>query len=171
MNKIIRTSLFAITLIAMTTVTTFAQNLKFGHINSAELISKMPGIKEAEAKLQAEQKSVEQQYSTMMQEYQSKVQEYQQAGSTLTGAVKEMKEREILDLEKRIQTFQSTIQEDLAKKKEELYSPILKKAEEAIKAVAKEKGYAYVFDTSVGAVLYAQDSDNIMGLVTAKLGL
>jgi outer membrane protein len=59
----------------------------------------------------------------------------------------------------------------MQKKKEELYSPIIKKAEDAINAIAKEKGYSYIFDTSVGAVLFAQESDDVMALVKAKLSL
>ncbi|MFN9882854.1 MAG: OmpH family outer membrane protein, partial [Bacteroidota bacterium] len=62
-------------------------------------------------------------------------------------------------------------QEKLQTKKQEIYSPILKKAEDAVKAVAKENGYAYVFDTSIGAVIYAQDADDIMPLVKKKLNL
>ncbi len=58
-----------------------------------------------------------------------------------------------------------------SKKKEEIYSPVLKQAEEAIKSVAKENGYSYILDTSAGAVLYSQDSDNIAPLVKKKLGL
>ncbi|MBL0342412.1 MAG: OmpH family outer membrane protein [Bacteroidetes bacterium] len=57
------------------------------------------------------------------------------------------------------------------RKKEEIYSPIIKKAEDAIKGIAKEKLYSYIFDTSVGVVLFAQDSDDIMPLVKARLGL
>ena len=70
-------------------------------------------------------------------------------------------EKELEDLGNRIQDFQQTAQESIQKKKEELYGPILKKAEAAIKDIAKEKGYSYIFDTSLGTVLYAQDSDNI----------
>ena len=70
-----------------------------------------------------------------------------------------------------IQDFQQTAQEKIAAKKEELYNPILKKAEVAIKDVAKENAYSYVFDTSVGAFLYAQDSDNMMDLVKKKLNI
>ena len=68
-------------------------------------------------------------------------------------------------------SFQQTAQESIQKKKEEIYGPILKKAEDAIKEIAKEKSYSYIFDTSLGTVIYAQDSDNILALVKAKLGL
>ena len=46
------------------------------------------------------------------------------------------------------------------------------KAKNAIQKVAKEKGYSYVFDTSVGALLYwPEDSDDLLPLVKKELGL
>jgi outer membrane protein len=56
-------------------------------------------------------------------------------------------------------------------KRKELLQPILDKAEKAIKDVAKEKGYDYVFDTSTGAVLVTKDADNLLPLVKTKLGI
>ena len=82
-----------------------------------------------------------------------------------------MKAKEINDLEQRIQDFQDSAQQSLQKKKEEIYTPIIKKAEDAIKGIAKEKGYSYIFDTSVGVVLFAQESDDILPQVKTKLGL
>lgn len=149
-----------------------AQNLKFGHINSTELLSKMPDVKTADGELQTYSKQLEGQLKAMTEEYQTKVQDFQSKQTLLADAVKEAKVKEITDLELRIQEFQMTAQESLEKKKETLYSPILKKAETAIKEIAKEQGYAYVFDTSTGSgILYAPDSDNIMDKVKKKLGL
>lgn len=148
-----------------------AQTAKFGHINSAELLSLMPEIKDADKQLQSFGIQLESQLKTMTTEYQAKVSDYQTNEVTMADAVKQTKVREITDLEGRIQEFQQTAQESVTKKKEELYSPILKKAEDAIVAIAKENGYAYIFDKSVGGLIYAQDSDDIMPLVKKKLGI
>ena len=38
--------------------------------------------------------------------------------------------------------------------------------------IGKEKGYTMIFDTSVaGAIVHAEDSENILALVKAELGL
>ena len=153
------------------TLATNAQSLKFGHINSADLLAMMPEVKKADSSLQNYQKSLEDQNQSMITEYQQKVQDFQGLPASTTDAVKEVKQQEIQDLQTRIQQFQSSAQEKLQNKKEEIYSPILKKAEDAIKEVAKANGYSYVFDTSAGAVIYAQDSDNLMETVKKKLGL
>ncbi len=149
--------------------TTQAQ--KFGHINSSDLLQAMPEVKKADSALQVYQKSLEDLNESMTKEYSTKLNDYQTNGATMNDAVRQVKEQELGDLEQRIQKFQAEAQDKFASKKDELYTPILKKAEDGIKSVAKDNGYAYVFDTSVGAVIYAQDSDNIMDLVKKKLGL
>lgn len=161
-----------ITLVALTLVVgaSFAQGLKLGHINSNQLLSIMPETKAADSVLQKFGTSLQNQLQTMNTEYEGKVGEYKNEASMLD-AVKEMKVKEITDLEDRIREFQQSAQENISKKKEEIYAPILKKAEEAIKGIAKEKGYTYIFDAGVGVLLYSQDSDDILPLVKAKLGL
>lgn len=169
MRKALKITLLAVFLLAGY-VRSNAQT-KFAHINSAELLSMMPEIKEADKKLQEFGSSLEAQLKTMTNEYQMKVQDYQSKEASMADPIKQAKVKEITDLEARIQDFRESAQESVSKKKEELYTPILKKAEDAIVTLAKEKGYAYVFDTSVGATIYAQESDNMMEMVKKKLGI
>jgi outer membrane protein len=152
-------------------LTTQAQSPKLGHINSTDLLQAMPEIKKADSTLQAYQKQLEDQNQTMLTEYQGKLADYQKNEPTMPDAVKEVKQQELQDLQNRIQQFQQTAQDKFQSKKEELYSPVLKKAEDAIKQVAKENNYAYVFDTSAGAVIYYQDAEDLTALVKKKLNL
>jgi outer membrane protein len=149
----------------------YAQTLKFGHINSAELIQAMPQTKQADSTLKKFAESLDSQLKTMSIEYQTKLQSYQSKADSMPDAIRQVKEKELYDLQTRIQDFQQTAQESIQKKKEEIYGPILKKAEDAIKTLAKEKSYSYIFDTSVGAVVFAQESDDVMSMVKAKLGI
>ena len=149
----------------------FAQAPKFGYIDSRELLSMMPEVKKADTVLQAYAKSFQDQLESMGKDYQKKVQEYQAQDKTMTDAVREVKGKEIQSLEERIQTTQQSAQDKVAKKKEELYGPVLEKADKAIKEVAKANNYDYVFDASAGVLLYAKESDNILSLVKTKLGL
>ena len=170
MNKFYKSTLL-VCLVMFTGFGLKAQALKFGHINSAELLSALPEIKDADKKLQEFGASLETQLKLMTNEYQNKVQAYQSQQASMADPIKDAKVKEISDLEMRIQEFQQTAQESVSKKKEELYSPILKKTEDAIVEVAKEKGYAYVFDTSAGSVIYAQPSDDLMEVVKKKLNI
>jgi len=150
--------------------TLFAQ-AKFGYINSDELLSIMPEVRKADSSLQLFAKSYQDQLEEMGKEYQRKVQDFQGQEKNMTEAVKEVKIKEIQQLEERIQSTQQSAQEKVARKKEELYSPILEKADKAIKDVAKANNYDYVFDASRGNILYAKESDNILPLVKTKLGI
>lgn len=161
----------AMLLLLFSSFSTLAQSNKLGHINSTELLQLMPEIKLADSTLQGYQKQIQDQFQTMQTEGQQKYDEFQKNAPTMPDAVKEVKQQELQDLQNRIAQFQQTAQDKFQTKKEELYSPILKKAEDAIKQVAKENNYSYVFDMGTGAVIYAQDSDDLMPLVKKKLGL
>ena len=115
--------------------------------------------------------SLENQLKTMNAEYENKVNEYKKDEASMAEPIRSARIKEITDLEVRIQDFQQSAQQSIQKKKEELYSPIISKADEAIKAVAKEKKFNYIFDSSVGVLLHAEESDDIMDLVKAQLGL
>ena len=145
--------------------------VKLGHINSTQLLSFMPETKNADSALQKFGNSLENQLKTMSAEYDSKVADFKSKESAMAEPIHQSKLKEITDLEGRIQDFQQSAQSSIQKKKEELYSPIIKKAEDAIHAIGKEKGYTYIFDSSVGVLLWSQDSDDIMAQVKQKLGL
>ncbi len=163
--------LFAVVLIMITGLTATSQTLKFGHIDSGALIQMMPQTKQADSTLKRFGESLDGQLKGMTAEYQTKLQAYQGKADSMPELIRTTKEKELTDLGQRIQDFQQTAQESIQSKKQEIYGPILKKAEDAIKEIAKEKAYSYIFDTSLGSVIYAQDSDNIMALVKAKLGV
>jgi len=147
-----------------------AQSPKLGYLSSSELIMSMPERAKADTALQKYAKTFQDELETMQKEYQTKIQAYQAGEKTMTDAMKEVKAKEIQDLQARIEAVQQSAQDKVSQKKQELYTPILDKADKAIKEVAKEKGYDYIFDATQG-LLYAKDGDNILPLVKAKLGL
>lgn len=168
MNKVILAA--AIGIIMFSGVMLHAQP-KLGHINSTALLQAMPETKTADSALSKYGKSLEEQLKTMSGEYDKKVEAYKKDEPNMSDPIKDTRVKEITDLEERIRNFQQSAQDNIQKKKEELYQPIIKKADVAIKAVAKDKGYTYIFDAGVGVLLYANDSDDIMSLVKGKLGL
>jgi len=131
----------------------------------------MPERKTAETEVQEFAKSLEAQLGSMTAEYQQSIQEYQANESTYTDLVKQDKVAEITGLEQRIQTFQQNAQQSLQAKEQELLEPILAKARKAIEDVATEGDYTYIFDKSIGSILYAKESKNVLSLVKKKLGL
>lgn len=144
---------------------------KLGHINSSELVGMMSETKVADDSLKRYTEDLNGQLQMMLAELQNKYQEFQSKQSTMSEAVREYRAKEIQDLQTNIDNFQQRAQQDIAKKKEDVYGPIFKKAEQAIKDVATEGKYSYVFDTSSGSVLHFNESDNIMDAVKKKLNI
>lgn len=150
----------------------FAQKtVKLGHINSSDLMQIMPGKDSAQAAFEAEVKILDGELKAMQDELEKKLNDYQERKSQMTELIRSTKEQELNDLNQRIQVYQQNAQKKLQEKEAELLQPIIDRAKQAISDVAKENGYTYIFDTSAGAVLYQQDSDDILNLVKKKLGL
>ena len=159
-------------LLSVFSTSSFAQKGKFGHINSSDLLALMPERTAAQNELTTYSKELEDQLNLMNQEFQAKYNDYVTKQDSMSSAIRQMKEEELQSLQQRIQTFQQTAQQDLQIKEGELLQPIIDKAKDAIKEVAKEQGYAWVFDTSMGSlVVWPEDSDNLMDTVKKKLAI
>jgi outer membrane protein len=142
---------------------------KTGYINSRELLETMPEARKADSAMSKYGKELEDQLKTMATDAQNKYKAYVDGSKTMSDAVKEVKEKELQDLQNRIEEFRQGADEKMGKKREDLFKPILDKAQKAIKDVGVEGGYDYIFDGT--QLLYAKDSENIMPQVKAKLGI
>lgn len=145
--------------------------IKLGHIDSDSLLKMMPGKDSAQIKIEKEIKLYQSQYTAMETEYNTKVADYQTNLTTMSDLIKTTKAAEIADLETRITKFQTSASEAIQKKQTELLQPIIDKAKKAIEDVAKENGFTYIFDSSVGVLLYDGGGEDIMLLVKKKVGI
>ncbi len=170
---------FLIVAILMSVITlvgqkALAQNIKFGHINSEELIQALPEFDSANVKLEKFRKDLVNALELMSVELNNKNDAYNKESKNLTDIVKQTKEQELVDMNRRIQEFQTNAQQQLQEKQGELFQPIMAKVDKAIKEVGKENGFVYIFSVGQGSSLLFFDetkSTNIMPLAKAKLGL
>jgi outer membrane protein len=160
-------------LIALMGQSAIAQNMKFGHINSDELIQALPEFDSANVKLEKFRKELVNALELMSVELNNKNDAYNKESKNLTEIVKQTKEQELIDMNRRIQDFQTNAQTQLQNKQVELFQPIYAKVDKAIKDIGKENGFVYVFDTAKGSLLYFDEtkSTNVIALAKAKLGL
>ena len=108
-----------------------------------------------------------------MGDLQKKIQDFQTSvqNKSLSEIDQEFRAKEIQDLEKRIQDFQEGADDKIAKKRQTLYQPLFDKINKAIADLAKEAGYTYIFDSSAGSILHADESENLINPLKKKLGL
>jgi outer membrane protein len=106
----------------------------------------------------------------MQAELQQLYNDYMAKESQMSDLIKKTKQTELQEKGSRIEKFQQDAQISLQEKEKELLTPIIDKAKNAIRDVAKENGYTYIFDSAVGVTLY-EGGDDILPLVKKKLGL
>lgn len=147
-----------------------AQGQKIGYVDSQVIIDMMPESAKIQQDLQAYYGELQAELQAMATEYQTKMRDYEANSATMSNILRQSKEKEIVDLQGRIQEFQANAESDLAAKQEELSKPMLDKIKTAIDDVVKAKGLAYVFEKTV--ILSIGDSAiDITSDVKAKLGL
>lgn len=146
--------ILAIAAMALLTLSASAQ--KLAKVNFNELVMLAPEMDAAREVMNASQKEAEETYSSMVEEYQSKATQYQQKQATWTAAIKESKERELMEIQNRIQEFQQSISQELQQQQAQLMAPIQEKAQKAVQDLAKAQGIAAVFDVS--SALYFDDN-------------
>jgi outer membrane protein len=149
-----------------------AQEVKLGHVNSQEILTVMPERTVIEKTVGDLQSQWEKELVKMREEYYAKVKEFQEKQATMPESIKSARQGEISDLEQRISTFNQTASEDLRKKQQELFTPVIDKVKKAINEVGSENGYLYIFDLSTQSIIYqSPKSNDVTPLVKKKLGL
>jgi len=168
-------NLFKVALVAvsMLFVGNFANaQTKIGFVNFQAVIGQLPEAKTVQTTLATYQKQFSDQLAVMNNEYQSKGQDYQKNQASWTDAIRTAKQTELQDIQKRMTDYQQNAQQQIEAKANELIKPLSDKAKAALSAVAKEKGYSYVFDSSQGApLLISPEGDDLFEAVKAKLGI
>lgn len=150
-----------------------AQTLKFGHVNTIEVIQIMPEYEKAIADLKDLEKKYTDEIRRAEDEFNRKYTEYIQQQDSLPKNIAERRQKELQDLMERGQQFQQEVQENLQKAQQEMTAPIFTKVENALKAVGEEGGYIYIFDLGRTSIPYvsSQLSTDVTAALKAKLGI
>ncbi len=160
-----------ISLLAFVSNKTHAQ--KIGFIDSQAILDQLPEAKDAKRRLevltiewQTEIKKKRDALDKMVREFQAKEVLY-------TDEIKQQKRKDMMDMDKAIFDYQNQkfgVEGEYFRKQNELMRPIQDKLYSAMKAVAVDEGYDYVFDrASDTLLLYANESHNLTQKVLDRL--
>jgi outer membrane protein len=140
---------------------------KIAHVDVSEIMTKLPAMLEAQKQLDKLSQTYQADYKTMGDEYQAKLKKYDAEASTVTDALNAERQKEVADMEKRIQDFGQTAQKELQSKESDLMKPIEEKVKLAIQKVGKAKGFQYVLNS---AGLLLADGPNLTADIKKELG-
>jgi outer membrane protein len=162
----IKTLLIATLFILGATQTIQAQ-AKTAHVDVTEIMSKMPAMLDAQKQLEKISSTYDSDYKKMAEEFKAKLAKYDAEASTVSEAMNGERQKEVSDMQKRIQEFGQNAQKEVQQKQEDITKPIYEKVRASIQKVGKAKGFQYVLD---GSTLLLADGPDITADVKKDLG-
>ena len=132
-----------------------AAGLKLGYANLQQALNECEAGKKAKDTLQQEAQKLEDELGVKQEALKKMKEELDKKSAIWNQETREAKE---LDLKVRSQEFQKQFMEygeNLNKKKQEVEAKIISGLRDAVEELAKKNGYSYVFERSVGGILYA----------------
>ncbi|MEA5425465.1 MULTISPECIES: OmpH family outer membrane protein [Arcicella] len=166
-------ALFAI--FALATANVNAQQ-KIGYISLDYILAQMPEAKQVETELTTTKTQYDNMYQQKVKDFQTKLADYEKNAATMADVIKADREKELQGMQSSIEEFRQNSSTSLQKKQAQLLQPLLKKIEDNMHGVAKENGFAFVFNYDAGQgttpiVLHAPDDANISDLVLKRMGV
>lgn len=146
----------------------FAQAQKVAHINFEEIVSQMPETIKLQADLEKLGQTYGEEITNAQKALKAKIDKYTAEEISQTAAQNEARIKEVQADQGKIQQLQQVAQQELQQKEKAALDPIIKKAQDAIKAVAKQKGVTYVIDSKA---LIVSEGEDLAPAVKANLGI
>jgi len=165
-------SLIAVIILAGA-VSTSAQQ-RIGYVNSTKIFQELPAAQEAQRRIDAIGKPLQDSLEAMQRDLQGRYEEYQKKESLFNETTKKAEQQKLIEMERRVQEFrvEKFGQEGaLAKATEKIINPIRERIKAAITTVAKEEKYNFVFDKTeqIQILLYGDPKDDITFKVIDRL--
>ncbi len=166
-----KTILFIALIFTLSATNAVAQ--KIGYLDSQALLLQLPEIEAANSELETYQKQLLSKGEGMVKTFEANYQKYvaDVNAGTLSKVQMQTREAELGKEQQAIQAYELDVQQKLGVKREALYSPILDRVKEIVDQVGKDNGFYMILDSSTGVLLHANESEDVMGLVKAKLGI
>jgi outer membrane protein len=144
---------------------------KVGYFDLDYVLPLLPDYKTVEGKMQAYGNQIKAEIEAKGKELDTKAKDYDAKvkSGLLSGAMQELKLRELQDLDKQLNDFQQKAQTDVQNHQAELMSPVLEKIQKALTEVAQANGFSQVFRSEF--CYAANKTNNISDLVLKKLGV
>ena len=147
---------------------------KYAYVDTKYILGQIPEYNDAQEEINALSKKWQQEIKARQVTIEEKVTAFKAEEILLPEATKKNKLAEIEILKKEVRSLQKQrfgVEGDLFKKRQELIQPIQEKIYKAIKSIAKDANYSFVFDKgSSSNILYAESKADISKRVLKKMG-
>ena len=149
--------------------------LKIGFVDSDTIMDKFPDAQDARQKLDALIQDWQAELAKLESNWKTKYDDYEKRKLIMSDQIRAETESELIRLEKQIADYRDKkfgANGELFQKQDEIMKPVQNKVFNAIKDVAKEKDFDFIFDRSGDVMLlFAKEEHDVTALVLAKLNL
>ena len=149
--------------------------MKIGYVDSDAIMDKLPDAQDAKQRLDVFVQEWQGELNKIENTWKTKYDDYEKRKLIMTDQARAELEAELVKLEKQISEYREKkfgTNGEMFQKQDELMKPVQNKVFSAIKEVAQEEDYDYVFDRSGDILLlYAKDKYDITVKVLNKLKL
>jgi outer membrane protein len=146
----------------------FAQS-KIAHIDTQAFIESMPAYQDAMQQIKQVEQTYQAEIDDLLKEAQSKNERYKAEASTKTDEENQIRMQELNEMQNSIMEYNQTATKDVQNKREELMRPVLEKARTIIQETAREKGFDYVLDSTLGSGVLLADGYDLLDDAKAAL--
>lgn len=171
MNKIF----FVLIVFFFSTFSSINAQLKIGFVDSDTIMDKFPDAQDARQKLDALIQDWQAELAKLESNWKTKYDDYEKRKLIMSDQVRAEAESELIRLEKQIADYRDKkfgANGELFQKQDEIMKPVQNKVFNAIKDVAKEKDFDFIFDRSGDVMLlFAKEEHDVTALVLSKLNL
>jgi len=163
---------YAMLLVIAAAIPSSAQ-MKIGYINSEAIMQQLPEAQDAQKQLDGISSDWQNELTKMQTDLQHKFEDYDKKKLIMSDKRRAEVEKELQDLDKKMVDFRTAkfgANGELFSKQNELMKPVQDKVFKAVKDVAEDGGYDYVFDKSSSTLLmYSNEKNDLTSKVLAKL--
>jgi len=149
--------------------------LKIGYVDSDSIMDKFPDAQDARQKLDAIIQEWQTELTKLENSWKTKYDDYEKRKLIMTDQTRAETESELIKLEQQVGDYREKkfgTNGELFQKQDEIMKPVQNKVFTAIKDVAKDEDFDFIFDRSGDVMLlFAKDEYDVTALVLDKLKL
>ena len=147
--------------------------MKIAYINSEAIMQQLPEAQDAQKQLDGMSTDWQTELTKMQTDLQHRFEDYDKKKLVMSDKRRAEIEKELQDLEKKMVDYRTAkfgANGELFSKQNELMKPVQDKLFKAVKDIADEGGYDYVFDkSSTTLLMYSNEKNDLTSKVLAKL--
>lgn len=167
-------SLCSLLLVATLLVPSVQAQQKIGYVNSSKIFQELPAAQDAQRRIDAMGKPIQDSLEAMQKELAARYEEYQKKEALMTETSKKGEQQKLIEMERRMNEFRAQKlgnDGELARETEKVLTPLRERIKAAITAVAKEEKYSFVFDKTetIQILLYGDPAHDVTFKVIDRL--